>query len=189
MAMATGLGLKMLVLTNYFSFSEAVATNYLVIVGLICDLIGILALKYLTPKNDYITITIKFFIRFSLYTLAFFTDNLFVTIIAITWSILIGAAYENVCDGYYINAVENEHQLTFTNFRYIIRYIGEAIGLFFCGLMYEKGLKYMFGLSAFFMIFQITLAYRLIYMRKHEPSGVVKKIVKCMDRRKDEISV
>lgn len=190
MAMSTGLGLKMLTLTNYFGFSEGVATNYLVIVGLICDLIGVLALKYLTPKNDYITITIKFVIRFSLYTLAFFTDNLFVTIIAITWSLLIGAAYENICDGYYINSVENEHQLTFTNFRYIIRYIGEAIGMFFCGLMYEKGLKYMFGLSAFFMIFQITLAYQLLYMRTHQeqkikrnPKKYFKKVHKRLKNR------
>ena len=166
-SMQTGLGLKMLVLTNYFEFSEGFATNYLVIVGLIADLIGVLALKYLTPKNDYITMTIKFGIRFFLYTLAFFTNNLWVTISAITWSILISTAYENVCDGPYINAVENEYQLPFTNFRYIVKYIGEAIGMFFCGLMYEKGLKYMFGLSAFFMIFQIAITYKLIYMRKH----------------------
>lgn len=189
MAMTTGLGLKMLVLTNYFSFSEGFATNYLVIVGLICDLIGILALKYLTPKNDYLTITIKFCIRFFLYGLAFLTNDLVVTIIAITWSILIGAAYENVCDGYYINAVENEYQLTFTNFRYIIRYIGEAIGMFFCGLMYEKGLRYMFGLSAFFMMFQISLAYGLIYMRKHRDKVSLKKKLKMQYRRKDEISI
>ncbi len=186
-AMATGLGLKMLTLTNYFQFSEGIATNYLVIVGLICDLIGILALKYLTPKNDYITITIKFGIRFFLYTLAFVTDNLFVTMIAITWSILIGAAYENICDGYYINSVDAEHQLSFTNFRYIIKYIGEAIGIFFCGLMYEKGLKYMFGLSAFFMIFQITLAYQLIYKRKQAPKNVFQKIQKYNDKKKHQL--
>lgn len=173
-SMSTGLGLKMLVLTNYFSFSEGVATNYLVVVGLVADLIGVLALKYLTPKNDYITITIKFGIRFSLYSLAFFSNNLFVTILAITWSILISTAYENVCDGPYINAVENEYQLPFTNFRYMIKYIGEAIGMFFCGLMYEKGLKYMFGLSAFFMIFQIALAYKLIYMRKNTQPKISK---------------
>ncbi len=186
-AMATGLGLKMLTLTNYFQFSEGIATNYLVIVGLICDLIGILALKYLTPKNDYITITIKFGIRFFLYTLAFVTDNLFVTMIAITWSLLIGAAYENVCDGYYINSVESEHQLSFTNFRYIVKYIGEAIGIFFCGLMYEKGLKYMFGLSAFFMIFQITLAYQLIYKRKHTQKNVFQKIQKYNRKSKTDV--
>lgn len=174
-SMQTALGLKMLVLTNYFQFSEGFATNYLVIVGLIADLIGVLALKYLTPKNDYITITIKFGIRFSLYTFAFLTNNLLVTILAVTWSILISTAYENICDGYYINSVENEYQLSFTNFRYVIKYIGEAIGMFFCGFMYEKGLKYMFGLSAFFMIFQIAIAYKLIYIRKHEKLCKTKK--------------
>ena len=184
--MATGLGLKILTLTNYFHFSEGVATNYLVVVGLVCDLIGILALKYLTPKNDYITITIKFGIRFFLYSLAFVTDDLFVTMIAITWSILIGAAYENICDGYYINSVDTDHQLSFTNFRYIIKYIGEAIGIFFCGLMYEKGLKYMFGLSAFFMIFQISLAYQLVYMRKHLRKNVLQKIQKYNHEKKHQ---
>lgn len=186
-AMTTGLGLKMLTLTNYLQFSESIATNYLVVIGLVCDLIGILALKYLTPKNDYLTITIKFGIRFLLYTVAFMTDNLFVTGIAITWSLLIGAAYENVCDGYYINSVESEYQLMFTNFRYMIKYVGEAIGLFFCGLMYEKGLRYMFGLSAFFMIFQISLAYKLIYMRQHPKANVLEKIQKCHKKKQETV--
>ena len=45
--MSTALGLKMLTLTNYFSFSDSVATNYLLIVGLVADVIGILALRFL----------------------------------------------------------------------------------------------------------------------------------------------
>ena len=168
MAISTGLGLKMLTLTNYFDFSDSMATNYLLIIGLISDILGIVALKYLTPKNDYITITIKFGIRFVGYTIAFLSNNLLLTLIAITWSILIGPAYENVCDGPYINSVENEYQLQFTNFRYVIQFLGEAVGVFLCGLMYEKGLRYMFGLSAFFIIFQISLCYMLIYMRKNK---------------------
>lgn len=167
-AMSTGLGLKMLTLTNYFGFSDNIATNYLLIIGLIADGIGILALKYLTPKNDYLTITIKFGIRFISYIIAFISNNLIIILIAMTWSILISTAYENICDGVYINRVENEYQLSFTNIRYIIRFLGEAIGVFFCGRMYEMGLKYMFGLSAIFMIFQIGLAYYLIYLREKE---------------------
>ena len=107
-AMSTALGLKMLTFTNYLGFSDSGATNYLLIIGLIADVIGIVALKYLTPKNDYITITIKFVIRFLAYIIAFMSDNIIITLIAITWSILISTAYENVCDGYYINEVENE---------------------------------------------------------------------------------
>lgn len=167
-AMQTALGLKMLTLTNYFSFSDNIATNYLLIVGFLADGIGILALKYLTPKNDYLTITIKFGIRFIGYVIAFISNNLAITLISITWSLLISTAYENICDGIYINRLESDYQLSFANIRYIIRFLGEAMGVFFCGIMYEIGLKYMFGLSALFMILQIGLAYYLIYLRRVE---------------------
>ena len=171
-AMSTALGLKMLTLTNYFSFSDSVATNYLLIIGLLADVIGIVALKYLTSKNDYLTITIKFGIRFIGYVIAFISNNLIITLIAITWSLLISTAYENICDGVYINRVEKDYQLSFANIRYIIRFLGEAIGVFCCGMMYDIGLKYMFGLSAIFMIFQIGLAYYLIYLRRMEKSNL-----------------
>ena len=104
-AMSTALGLKMLTLTNYFNFSDSLATNYLLIVGLIADTIGIIALKYLTPKNDYLTLTIKFGIRFLGYVIAFFSSSITFTLIAITWSILISTAYENICDGPYVWAI------------------------------------------------------------------------------------
>lgn len=166
-AFSTALGLKMLTFTNYLRFTDSSATNYLLVIGLIADGIGILALKYLTPKNDYLTITIKFGIRFLAYAIAFFANNIIISVIAITWSILISTSYENICDGYYINAVNNEYQFRYTNFRYIVRYLGEAVGVFLCGLMYEIGLRYMLGLSAVFMFFQIALAYYLIYLRKN----------------------
>ena len=167
-AMSTALGLKMLTLTNYFKFSDNVATNYLLIVGLLADIFGIIALKYLTPKNDYLTMTIKFGIRFLAYVIAFISNNVLITLIAITWSIFISTSYENICDAVYINRLENKYQLSFSNICHIIRFLGEAIGVYLCGLMYEMGLRYMFGLSALFMIVQISLAYYLIYLRKKE---------------------
>ena len=167
-AMSTALGLKMLVLTNYFGYSDNVATNYLLIIGLLADIFGIVALKYLTPKNDYLTITIKFGIRFIGYILAFISNNLIITIIAISWSIFISTSYENICDGVYINRLDNKYQLSFSNICHIIRFLGESIGVFLCGMMYEIGLRYMFGLSVIFMIFQLGIAYYLINLRKKE---------------------
>ena len=174
-SISTGLGLKILVLKNFFNFTDSSATNYILIIDLIGDVFGILALKYMTPKNDYITITIKFGIRFIAYCIAFISNNLLLTFIAITWSLFIGPAYENVCDGPYINAVKDVHQLKFTNLRYIVGFLGESVGIFFCGLMYEIGLRYIFGLSAFFMIFQLALAYKLIYMRNNNRRVVCKR--------------
>lgn len=167
-AMSTALGLKMLVLTNYFGYSDNVATNYLLIIGLLADIFGIVALKYLTPKNDYLTITIKFGIRFIGYILAFISNNLIITIIAISWSIFISTSYENICDGVYINRLDNKYQLSFSNICHIVRFLGESIGVFLCGMMYGIGLRYMFGLSAIFMIFQLGIAYYLINLRKKE---------------------
>ena len=174
-AISTGLGLKILVLKNFFNFTDSSATTYILIVELIGDIFGILALKYMTPKNDYLTITIKFGIRFIEYCIAFISDNLLLTFIAITWSLFIGPAYENICDGPYINSVKDVHQLKFTNLRYIVKFLGESVGIFFCGLMYEIGLRYIFGLSAFFMIFQLVLAYKLIYMRNHNRRIICKR--------------
>ncbi len=171
-SMSTALGLKMLTFTNYLGFSDSGATNYLLIIGLLADVIGILAFKFLTPKNDYITITIKFGIRLMLYIIAFISNNIWITLIAITWSLLISTAYEGVCDGYYINDVKNEYQLAYTNFRYIVKYLGESIGIFLCGLMYKMGFKYMFGLSSVFLIYQLFIAYYLIYLRKNEKSNL-----------------
>lgn len=167
-AMGTGLGLKILMLTNLLDFSASQATNYLLIVGLIADLIGIVAVKHLTPKNEYLTVTIKFGIRFVLYSITFFTNNLLIAFIAISWSILISTAYENIIDAPYINRIKNEYQLMFNSIRYIVTLIAESIGLFYAGLTYNYGIGCMLGMSAFFMIFQIGLAYRLIYMLKKE---------------------
>lgn len=167
-AMSIGLGLKMLMLTNQLGFSDISATNYLLVIGLIADLIGIIVLRCLTPKNDYLTITLKFVIRFIFYVLAFLINSYIIIIIAITWSILISTAYENKTDAPYINRIQNEYQIFFSNIRYMIWMTGNAIGLYFAGIVYQYGVNYMFGLSAIFMILQIGLAYYLIYLRKVE---------------------
>ncbi len=169
-AMNTGLGLKMLMLTNHLEFSAGEATNYLLAVGLLADVAGIIALKYFTPKNDYLTITIKFAIRLILYWIAYTSNDLTICLIAITWSIFISTAYENITDAPYINRVKNEHQMLFTNVRFIIGLIGTSLGLYFAGIGYNYGTPYVLGISAFFMVFQITFAYYSIYLRRVEKS-------------------
>lgn len=166
-AMSVGLGLKMLMLTNKLGFSDVGATNYLLIIGLTADVIGIVALKFLTPKSDYLAISLKFGIRFILYILAFFINNHIMSMIAITWSILISTAYENKTDAPYINRIKNEYSIFFSNIRYMTWMAGNAIGLYLAGKIYSYGINYMFGLSAIFMFIQIGLAYYLIYLRKN----------------------
>lgn len=168
MSFATALGLKMLMLTDYLQFTPTVATNFLLITGIIADIIGVLALKYLTPKNDYLTMTLKFGVRLIAYIVAVLTDNNFIFLLAITWSLLISTAYEDITDGYYINRVENKHQFRYNTFKYVISFLGEAAGMLLCGIVYEYGIGAILGSAAVIMVFQIVIAYHLIYLRTQQ---------------------
>lgn len=165
-AFMASIGLKMLMLTDYFDLSAGLATNYLLVTGLAADAIGILALHYFTPKNDYVTMTIKFGIRLLIFIGAFFSDNLFLCFIALTWTLLSSTAYENISDGYYINAVDNRHQLRYNTLKYVVSYTGNALGMYLCGQMFELGIEFIFGLSALLIVVQLAVAYYLIYLRR-----------------------
>lgn len=167
-AISTGLGLKMLMFTNLLNFSPQMATGYFLIIGLAADVVGIIALRYLTPKNDYLTITIKFMIRMIGYSIAFLTKSSMIALIAITWSILISTAYENKSDAPYINMVGNTYQLQFSYLRYIVQIIAEAIGIYFAGITYCFGITAMLGASSLLMIPQIIIAYYLVYQKKQK---------------------
>ncbi len=160
------MGLKMLVFTNIFDFTPSMATDTLLIVGLVADLIGILALRFFTPRNDYVTITLKFGIRVVALTIAAITNNPFICFLAFIWMLLSATAYENVSDGYYINAIDNKHQLKYNTFRNIVSYSGEAVGMFICGRLYDYGLAVTLGVSAAILVVQLGVSYYLIFLRR-----------------------
>lgn len=164
----TAIALKMLMLTDSFGFSAGIATNYLLIVGLSADFIGILALKYFTPKSDYLTMFLKFGVRGIFLAVAFLSNNNFVCFLALTWTLLSSTAYENVSDGYYINAVDNRHQLKYNTLRYVVHHLGIALGTFLCGQMFQFGPGPIFGLSAFVIIFQLAAGFCLIHLRRNK---------------------
>lgn len=161
----TAIALKMLMLTDFFDFSPGIATNYLLVVGLCADFIGILALRYFTPKSDYLTMFIKFGIRGIFLAIAFLADNNFISFLALTWVLLSSTAYENVSDGYYINAVDNRHQLKYNTLRYVVHHLGIALGTFLCGQLFQFGPGIIFGVSALLIVFQLTAAFYLIHLR------------------------
>lgn len=170
MSFATALGLKMLVLTNYLDFSAGTATNYLLIVGLLSDVVGVLALKYFTPKNDYLTLTLKFGIRLLAYVITVIAEDPFMSMLAITWSILISTAYEDVTDGCYINLVDNRHQLSYSTIKHVMSFAGEAVGTLLCGAMYGFGIGFMMGAAAIITAVQLSIAFYLIHLRHHRRS-------------------
>lgn len=167
-AYSTALGLKMLMLTNKLSFDVSGASWYFLIVGILADIIGIIALRYLNFKNKYLVMFIKFGIRMIMYFGSFISNNPMVFIIAITWSLLISTAYENVTEAPYINRIKTDYQLMFNNLRYFLWIIGEAIGLFVAGILYKYGIRYMLGFSSALILIQIIIQIILVGMLKKE---------------------
>jgi len=162
----TVMGLKILIITEYFEFNVSFATNYLLFFGILADILGVIMLKWFTPKNDYLSLFLKFGIRFIGFAIAFFTNHLIVSIIAFSWTIISGAALENVTDAPYINSVPKEFQLLNFNIRRICSAIGESIGVLICGYIFYSGLNNIFGVAAIIMALQLFIAYYLIYLRK-----------------------
>lgn len=170
MSAGVAIGLKMLMLTDMFGFSAGIATNYLLVAGLIADVFGILALRFFTPKNDYLTITLKFGIRFAIFSLAAISSSNFLCFLALTWMILSNTAYENVTDGYYVNSVDNRYQFKYNTVRHVVQYVGSAVGTFLCGQVFDLGPEAVFGLASFVLAIQLLPAYYLVYLRTYRTS-------------------
>lgn len=167
-------GLKMLMLTDMFGFSAGLATNFLLVAGLVSDVVGILALRYFTPRNDYLTITLKFGIRFVIFSLAAITGSTFLCFLALTWMILSSTAYENVTDGYYVNSVDNRYQFKYNTVRHVMQYVGAAVGTFICGRVFHLGPSVVFGVAACGIIIQLIPAYYLIFLRQNRDTTAPK---------------
>ena len=160
------LGMQMLILTNILDISSKSATFYFLLMGIIADIFGILALKKLTPKNDYLTILLKFGPRLLGYTLVFIFPSKEMTLIAITIALFIATAYENKTDAVYLNRIDTKYQLLFSNIVNLIVSLGSTIGLYITGILFVFGPKYIFGVAALIGYIQIAIALYLVYLRK-----------------------
>lgn len=161
------LGMQMLILTNILDISSKSATFYFLLMGIIADIFGILALKKLTPKNDYLTILLKFGPRMLGYSLVFIIPTKEMTLIAITISLFLTTAYEDKTDAVYLNRIDTKYQLLFSNIRELVGSLGNAIGLYLTGILFIFGSKYIFGVAALIGFIQIVLAIYLVYLRKN----------------------
>lgn len=164
----SALGMLLLLVINYGSLTPTTGGLFIVICYVLGDVFGYLALKKLTPKNDYFTILIKFGMRFIVYLFVILFPIKEVLFFAISISLFVSRAYENKTDGIYINRLPQSQIFIFSNIRYGIGFVGKALGVMICGLVFEYGLRYIFGVCAIFLIVQISLGLYLVKMRNKE---------------------
>ena len=108
-----GLGMLLLLIINYGGLTTSHASLFVVACYIAGDIFGYLALKKLTPKNDYITILLKFGVRFLFYVFVIIFPTKEMLLAAIVWSLLVSRAFENKTDGIYVNRCEKEEMFAF----------------------------------------------------------------------------
>lgn len=167
-AYSSALGMQLLLILNYTNFSASTGALFIVICCILGDIFGYIALKKLTPKNDYVTILIKFGSRFLVYIIIIIIPIKEILLTAILISLFVSRAYENKTDGIYLNRCSKMEMFTFSNIRFGVGYLGKAIGTLICGFTFNLGLRYVFGIAIIFIFIQITMALFLIKMRKNE---------------------
>lgn len=160
------LGLKMLMLTDFGNFSTNMATSFILIFCVLDIIFGALAIKILKSNNDYVNMSIKFLIRAILLMIVVITNNVYIMIVAMAYSLLTNIAYSNLIAGFMTNSIDNKFVLDFTVLNYITTLIGEAIGVFIAGIFYAYGFKYIALAGGIIMIIQLIMAYYIIYIKR-----------------------
>lgn len=163
-------GLKVLLLTNIINLSVNTTTSYILIMGIIADIVGILVLKKFTFKNNYINIFIKFGGRAIVYLLAFLFNNTTAYILALTYVILFSNSYTHITDAPYSNRIDDDYQLAFASIKNMIAYTAKAIGVWICGIGFTIGIKYAFLIAFIFVSIQVILGMRCNYLLKKKQS-------------------
>lgn len=167
-ALTMALGLKMLIFTNILSFTAGAAVNYLLALSILADIIGVVCLRWLTPRNDYFTVSLKFGGRVLMYLAAFLTNSPFVILAAMTFAIILSKAFDNRTEAPYMIRIKCQGQFCINGLRRAVRTVATAIGMAAVGAIYSFGFRYVMVVAAVFTLIQTVIAYALIYLREHE---------------------
>lgn len=158
-------GLRMLLLTNVVMLGVDKATSYLLIVGIVADIVSILVLKYFTSKKFFVNVMVKFGGRFILCLLAFITNNVYIFMLALFYIMLFSESYNNVTDAPYINRIDNKYQFSFINLKGMLGYLAQAIGIWICGIGFNIGIRYMFLFVTVIIFIHIYLMIKINKIR------------------------
>lgn len=162
------LGLKVIILSEFFNFSPKAISIYNIAVGISAVFIGVLIMEKLTLKNDYINVGIKFGGRLILYFIAAVTANKIIFFLTFLYSLLTSSSYSHVSDAPFVNRFEGKYQLAFCNLKEMISYFGRAIGTLLCGIGIAISIKMNFVFACVFAVLQLTCLNMAIYLRKKD---------------------
>lgn len=157
--MAISFLIKGLNFTNEFTFYWRIGC------ALLASIFGFICLKF-TPKNDYVSIFIKYGFRIILYVLVALTGNKIIMLVTITYVLLTSLIFTDVVDGKYVNLFNQKEQLAFANLSYMILSIGKAIGVFICSIAINYNIRINFICAAIFTTLLVVFINKAINSNK-----------------------
>lgn len=131
------LGLKMLTLTETIGLSTKNASYLILIMGILTNILAMLIVKYLKFKNDYINTFFKYGLRVVFYLLMFITGSKTIFLYTIGYLLLTDLTFNFIFNAHFINNMKEEYTLLFTVIKYCISLIGNGLGTFICGLIFN----------------------------------------------------
>ena len=162
------MGLTMTFLTDVFHFEPTVASNIRVYLGIGSAILAMIALNFLTFKNDYINLAIKYSSRIIVMIIALLTLGSWWVFTSMAILRLFATAYSHVTCAPYINRYKGKYQLAFCNLREMIVYLGNFIGYWLCGVCYKNGIWHNTLWALIFQVVAIIFAFTALYYRNKE---------------------
>ncbi len=161
------LGMPLLSLTQKLGFNPQNASFFVLGMGIISNLAAIIIVKYLRHKNDHINLIFKFGIRVLLYLLIFLINNKEIMIITFIYLLLTDSTYSFIFDSHFTNNIKEDYSLLIVVLKYCSSLIGNAVGVYICGLLFNMDFKYL-GISALIIgIIHYILCSILIKKKKY----------------------
>ena len=140
---ASILGMPLLSLTNNLGFSPKSASFIVLIFGILTNFLAIIIVKHLKVKNDNVNMFFKYGMRLIFYLLVFISNNKLLLIITFMYLLLFDIPYGFLFGSYFINKVPNKYTFVITTLKYCSSLIGNSLGIFICGLVFNLNIKYL----------------------------------------------
>jgi hypothetical protein len=164
---STILGMPMLTLTKTLGFTSKGASFTILGLGILSNFLAMITIKYIRFKNDQINLFIKFGTRIILYILVFITNNTFLYLIVIIYLLLTNCTHEFLFSSYFINTIDEKYSLFLTTLKYCSSLLGNTIGTFLCGIVFNLEVKYLLLPAIIIAIIHYILSSILVEKKKY----------------------
>lgn len=159
-------GMPMLTLTEKLNFESQTASFIILGLGIISSVLSIVVLKFLRFKNDHINLFFKFGGRVILYILAFMTGNEMFLLAAIVYLLITNSTHNFIFSSFFVNNIDEKYSLIMTTFKYCSSLLGDAIGVFICGAVFDLSISMMVAPAVVIEIVHYILASVLVVKKK-----------------------